>query len=232
MIRILQRTKLALEQDIFPIGDGLAQECAGIADIRTNHLAVLQESCENLVRIQLRLMVQMLDQHIFDLADTVYLVAQLLLASEKLAHLETDLCVFVTVKRCDAGLGRSKGLTGQSRLLVGIQKDMIRHHDLRTVRHENLRSRNPLALQIVDLIQQVGNIQRDTIADHTRRMSVENTGRQKVQCELSVIIDDCMTSIAAALETNDDVRLRSQHIRDFTFSLIAPAGADNRFYHK
>ena len=43
--------------------------------------------------------------------------------------------------------------------------------------------------------------------------------------KFSVIVDNCVTSVAAALETDNNVGFLCKHIRDLTFSLIAPVGA-------
>jgi hypothetical protein len=40
-----------------------------------------------------------------------------------------------------------------------------------------------------------------------------------------------MAGVPAALKADDNVGLRRQNVRDFSFSLIAPVGAYNRFYH-
>ena len=48
----------------------------------------------------------------------------------------------------------------------------------------------------------------------------------------SVLVDDSMSRIGAALKTDDDVRLTGKHIRDLSFSLVAPVGADDRTHHK
>ena len=42
---------------------------------------------------------------------------------------------------------------------------------------------------------------------------------------------NAMASVAAALETNNDIGIFRQNIGDFAFSFVAPAGADNCFYH-
>ena len=40
-----------------------------------------------------------------------------------------------------------------------------------------------------------------------------------------------MAGVAAALETNNNIGIFRQNIGDFAFSFVAPAGADNCFYH-
>ena len=47
----------------------------------------------------------------------------------------------------------------------------------------------------------------------------------------AIIIDDGMTGIRAALETNHNVRLGGQHIGDLALALVAPIRANNRTDH-
>ncbi len=39
-------------------------------------------------------------------------------------------------------------------------------------------------------------------------------------------VDDCMAGIIAALAADNDVRLRSKHVDNFAFALIAPLHSD------
>ena len=52
-----------------------------------------------------------------------------------------------------------------------------------------------------------------------------------MQSKATVIGDDRVAGVAAALETNNDIGIFRQNIGDFAFSFVAPAGADNCFYH-
>ena len=49
--------------------------------------------------------------------------------------------------------------------------------------------------------------------------------------KLPVIIYNRMPRIGPALKTDNNVRLLRQHIRDLSFSFIAPIGAYHCFYH-
>ena len=52
-----------------------------------------------------------------------------------------------------------------------------------------------------------------------------------MKCEFTVIIDDGMSCIGTALETNDNVCFLRHHICDFTFSFVTPVGSDYCFNH-
>ena len=49
--------------------------------------------------------------------------------------------------------------------------------------------------------------------------------------KLSVIVDNGMSGICPALKAHDNIRLLREHIGDLPFSLIAPVGSNDCFYH-
>ena len=52
-----------------------------------------------------------------------------------------------------------------------------------------------------------------------------------MKCKLTIIVYNCMSCIGSPLKTNDNIRLLSQHIRNLTFSLVAPISAHYCFNH-
>ena len=52
-----------------------------------------------------------------------------------------------------------------------------------------------------------------------------------MQGKFAVIIHDCVAGIAAALKTNDNIRVLGQNIRKLSLTFIAPVGTDDCFYH-
>ncbi len=107
MVRILQRAKLTLEKNILARSQSLVEIRRYITHIRFDHIPVLMQCVEKLCRNDRRLVVQMLEDHVFLLCDPLDLLFQELLIKE-LAHLETDLCILVRVKRCDPRLRGAK----------------------------------------------------------------------------------------------------------------------------
>ena len=49
--------------------------------------------------------------------------------------------------------------------------------------------------------------------------------------EFAIVVLDGVTGIASSLEPDDDVGFLRKHIRDLTFSFIAPVGAYDSFDH-
>ena len=92
---------------------------------------------------------------------------------EQLAHLEADLRVFIRIERSDAGLGGAKRLPSKPLLFIGVELLMIGHHDLRPVRHKDLRFRHASVHNRLHFFEQDRYVQRYPVSDHARRMAVK-----------------------------------------------------------
>ena len=108
---------------------------------------------------------------------------------------------------------------------------MVRHYHLSPVRHKDLRLRNSLIHDTLNLTEQNRNVQRHAVSDDAGGMIIKHTGRQRVQRKFSIIIYDCVARIGSALKTDDDVRLLSKHVCNLAFSLVSPVCSHNCFYH-
>ena len=95
MIRILHGSQLAFQQDVLAFFDRFPQISRYITYIRLYHLLVFHQLFVDILCLQSRCMVQMLQNNIFLSQYTVDLLHQIFFASEQLAHLEADLCIFV-----------------------------------------------------------------------------------------------------------------------------------------
>ena len=134
------------------------------------------------------------------------------------------LLIFVAVERRDALLGRAVFLIHQARFLECIQ--------LAVPRQQQRRALTDLQIFRTDLhaagadghhfFHEIFAVQRDTIAQNIHYAASENAGRQKMQRKLSLVIDDGVAGVAAALIAHDDVKLVGQVVDHTTFSLIAP----------
>ena len=109
---------------------------------------------------------------------------------------------------------------------------MIGHDDLTSVRDHQVGGRNAPLLNLRNLPEQDGDIQRHAVADDIHDILVKGTGRKRVQGKFTIFVDNGMAGIGAALETDDHIRLLCQCIRNFAFSLISPVGAYDCFNHK
>ena len=107
----------------------------------------------------------------------------------------------------------------------------VAHHDLGTVRYQQLRRGYAGAHQFVHFLQDQGNIQCDAVSDYIRDILMEYAARKGMQGELAVFVDNRMSRVCPALKAYDDIRFLSQCIRNLALALIAPVGSDYCLYH-
>ena len=223
MVWILQGAKLPLQQHRSALLQGLVQEHGYIAHERRHHVPVSVEGLQQLLRFDYRLVVQVLEKHILQLADPLRLLPQNLLV-EKLAYLEADLGIFIGIERRDAGFGGAEGLPAQPFLLVLVQQNVVGHDNLRPIRHQQLRAGDAALHQRPNLLKQQRDVQRHAVAYDIRDMAVEHAGRKGMQREFPVVVHDGVPRVGAALKPNYNVGFLRYHVRDLAFSLIAPVG--------
>ena len=108
---------------------------------------------------------------------------------------------------------------------------MVWHQHLRAVGDQQVgvKSRR---LDVGKLLHEFVDVKRHTVADDAGDIVIAHTAGHQMERKASVLIDDGMSRIGAALKTDDNVRLAGKHIRDLSFSLVAPVGADNCTHHK
>ena len=99
MVRILERAELPLEQDLLAALYSFVEEKRNVTYVRRYHFLIFFQSCHDLIRIESRLVVEMLQQHIFLQDDPFHLFTQKILIHEQLLHLETDLGIFIRIER-------------------------------------------------------------------------------------------------------------------------------------
>ena len=108
---------------------------------------------------------------------------------------------------------------------------MIRHQHLRPIGNQQVWSGNTPIGNFLNLLEQVRNVEGYSISQNTGGMIVKDPGRQHMKRELPVIVYNRVTGVASALKADNNIRLLRKHVRDFSFSFVAPVGADYCFYH-
>ena len=230
MVRILHGTELSLEQDLLALLERAMQISRGVADIRLDHIAVLQKRLHQRVGIHRRLVVKVLEHDVLEGADLLRPLPENLRV-KKLADLETDLGVLVRVKRRDAGLRGAKRPAAESLLFILVKQRVVRHQHVRAVRHQKVRFGHSLAGQRLEFIDQVRYIESNAVADDIRDVIIKNARGQQMKREAAIVIDDRVAGVGAALETDDDIRLHGKHVGDLAFSLVAPVSSYNCSNH-
>ena len=108
---------------------------------------------------------------------------------------------------------------------------MVRHEDLGPLRDDQVGGGHSLLGEGVELVHQLADVQRQAVADDVGDMGVKHAGRERMQGETALIVDDGVAGVGAALIADDHVGGLRQHIRDLALALVAPVGAYDRFYH-
>ena len=230
MIRIAQGAQLALQQDVLALAHRLHEVGVRVRDVRADALRQIRHLRHEHVKIERLLVVQAGQQRILDVQRVRELGAQHVRVIQ-LAKLQADLLVLVAVERRNARLGGAKGVLPQALLLELIKLDMIRHHDLRALGDENLRLRHALGDHLIQLAQERLDVQRHARADDVDHIRAAHAAGQQMQRKATVIVDDRVSRVRAALETDDNVGLGGEHIGDLALALVAPVCADDSAYH-
>ena len=202
----------------------------GVPHIGADLLPQLHQLLVQLVHVQGGLVVQVLEQHIFQGDGGGQALPQPVLV-EQVADLDADLGVFVRVEGGDAALGGAKGLAAQALLLVAVLETVVGHQDLGPLRDDQVGGGDALAGDGAQLVHQLLDIQCHAVADDVGHMGIEGAGGEDVQGEPAIVVDDGMARVGPALKADDHVGLLCQHVRDLALALVAPVGAYDRFYH-
>ena len=229
-IGILQGAQLPLQQNGLAGLVGLGQILVDVAHIGTDHLTPLHQQVEELIGMDLGLVIEVDEQCIFQGADVLQPGLEALFIKE-LVDLNAVLGIFVGIEGSNAGLGRAEGIAGQTLFLIGVLQNMVGHQQLNPVRYHQLGCRNACIGDGLDLCHELGNVQRYAVADDIHGAGVAGTGRDQVQGKLSVIVDDGVASIGAALKANDNIRGLREQVCDLAFPLVTPVGTHNCFHH-
>ena len=165
MVRVLHRAQLSLQKDILSLLQRLPEIGGGVADIRREQLFVLRELLHDVLRLQLRLVIELCQKEILLHEEPLHLLPERVHIGQ-LADLDAGLRELVGEERSDAGAGRAEGLSGETRFLEGIKEHMVAHDDLRAVRDQKIRSRHALLRDLPDLLQDLTDVQRHSVPDH------------------------------------------------------------------
>ncbi len=231
MIRVLHRPKLPFQKYCLPFLNRLKEKCGGIAYIRLHHPLIFHQLFIKLFLIKRRLVIQMLKKGVLLNTHIGNLLPKIALPGKQLAYLKANLCKFIRIKRSNPRLGRAKGFSAQTLLLALIKENMIGHHHLRPIRHQNLRSRNAALHNALNLPEQHRNIERHAIADDACGVIIKYAGGKCVQGKFSIIVHNGVACICPSLKADNNIRLLSQHIGNLALSFISPVCSNNCFNH-
>ncbi len=130
----------------------------------------------------------------------------------------------VLVRRSDPLAGRSDPRISALRRLASAIERRVIGKDQRTARAD-LQSRaniDPPGFQFLDLVEQVVDIQHDTVADITADPVAHDSGGDKVQLVDLVANDQGMAGVMPALKPDNSFGMVGQPVDDLPLSLVAP----------
>ena len=70
----------------------------------------------------------------------------------------------------------------------------------------------------------------DAGPDDAQRARIEDSGRNEVDGEPTLLVDHGMAGIGAAMPTNNQVRITGEQVDDLALPLVAPMAADDSRY--
>ena len=148
------------------------------------------------------------------------------LGIEKLAYSDTGSGGFVAVAGTDSALGCSDLVVlGSLGFLGTVKKTVVRHDQVcpdidKKVLVKLFGNSVKLALHGVE-------VDDSSDSDDANGFLVEDSGRDDVECELAVLVDNGVTRVVTALVSDDDIRICCKIVDYPSLSFIAPLGADD-----
>ena len=109
-----------------------------------------------------------------------------------------------------------------------VQVYVIGQHQLSTLGNPQAIQRDAALGQLVHLVQERLRINDGTTADEARHARLEDAGRDEVEFEDSVLVDNGMAGIVTALKADDKVGLLGKEVNNASLAFISPLSTDNR----
>ena len=207
----------------------------------SDHVAVAVDGLDQFRAVDRICMIEVCQKDVFLHADALDFFHQFIVAHKELVDLPAYLGVFIGIKRRNAGLSRTEGFARQALLLAFVKQNVIGHDNLAAVGDHQLRSRYAAVLDAPELIHQDRDapelihqdrdVECHTVSDDVHDTLMKNAGRKCVQGKFTIFIDDGMSRVRTALETNDDIRAVGKRICDLSLALVSPVRTYYCFYH-
>ena len=92
--------------------------------------------------------------------------------------------------------------------------------------------RNTCIFNGSELLNEFPGVYCHSVAQNTDSVLVKNAGWHEVESELSKLVLDGVSGVAAALKPNDIIGFLCEYVCDFTLAFITPIGTYNCCDHK
>ena len=132
--------------------------------------------------------------------------------------------ILVTVEGGDPLLGGAVFLVRQALFLQLVQPPVPGQEQARPVADLQVfrRHGDPLPRHVVNLDHQAFRVHGHAVSKHVDHALPEDAGRQEVQSELAVFVDDRMAGVPAALIADHDVKPLRQQIHHPALAFVSP----------
>ena len=140
----------------------------------------------------------------------------------EVADTDTDAVVTIHVAGADAASRRTNFVSAALCITDAVHQTMVGHDDMGTVGDADVRRVDAARRHGVHFLQTDLGVKGNAVRDDVVRALVEDPRRQEAQLVLLTGCDNGMPRVAAALETDDGVRLTRKVIDDLPFALVAP----------
>ena len=225
MVDVQQRALRAFEQDVLALAQRVVEQLGGLCHVRLQDASVRQ----------------VLFADLFDRVgvQAVNLLQDRILLGQRRLHLQTeDLFVheildadtatgcFVLVARTDAALRGADLVVAQALFVRTVQILVVRHDDVGVAGNLQALAGDAFGLQHGHFLHEHARVDDHAVADDRHGGVVHDAGRHEMQRELFVAMDDGVPSVVASLIAHDVVVIARDEVRDLTFALVAPLGAD------
>lgn len=225
VVGVLEGAELAFEEDGAAVGEGLAEEGGGVGAEGGGDVAPGAEGGEEGGGVEVGLAVEVLEEDVLGLEDADELLGEDVVVVEELAELESGLGELVGVEGGDAGARGAEGAAGEAFLFVLVEEDVVGHDELGAVGEQQAGGGDAAGDEGVVFGLEDGEVEGDAVGDDVGDVGVEDAGGEGVERELAEVVDDGVAGVGPALEADDDVGLRGEHVGELAFAFVAPVCA-------
>ena len=143
---------------------------------------------------------------------------------QKILHAQTFFHVLVGVDRRDAAAGGAELAVGKAILLHDVLQLVVGHTDDSLVADFQVvrRDGDALLAQVRHLSHQMLQINDHAVTHNVDGGLAQDAGREQIQDELALVVDDGVPRVVAALIAADDVIVGREQIDHTALAFIAP----------
>ena len=125
----------------------------------------------------------------------------------------------VPSRRCFAGV-----------VLSLVQALVVRHDQVRGGAHAQAAGVDLAGAELVQLGQEHAGMDCHARPNDAHCARIEDAGRDQVDGEAALLVDDRVASVGATVAADNQVRVSGEQVDDLAFALVTPMAADDSRY--